>query len=68
MAKISSNDYESCNITFDDKGNAKVTIVGKGKFEGMAVCNANKNSASISSDCSTNAKYFSYEVVRGKDI
>ena len=61
VAKISSNDYESCNITFDDKGNAKVTIVGKGKFEGMAVCNANKNSASISSDCSTAAKYFSYE-------
>ena len=65
VAKISSNDYESCNITFDSKGNAKVTIVGKGKFEGMAVCNANKNSASISSDCSTNANYFSYEEVEG---
>ena len=61
VAKISDADYESCNITFDSKGNAKVTIVGKGKFEGMAVCNANKNNASISSDCSTDAKYFSYE-------
>ena len=61
VAKISDADYESCNITFDSKGNAKVTIVGKGKFEGMAVCNANKNNASISSDCSTAAKYFSYE-------
>ena len=61
VAKISSNDYESCNITFDDKGNAKVTIVGKGKFDGMAVCNANKNSASISSDCATDASYFTYE-------
>ena len=61
VAKISNADYESCNITFDSKGNAKVTIVGKGKFEGMAVCNANKNNASISSDCSTDAKYFSYE-------
>ena len=61
VAKISNADYESCNITFDDKGNAKVSIVGKGKFEGMAVCNANKNSASISSDCATNANYFSYE-------
>ena len=61
VAKISDADYETCNITFDDKGNAKVTIVGKGKFEGMAVCDANKNSASISSDCSTEAKYFSYE-------
>ena len=63
VAKISDADYESCNITFDSKGNAKVSIVGKGKFEGMAVCNANKNSASISSDCSTEAKYFSYEDV-----
>ena len=65
VAKISSNDYESCNITFDDKGNAKVSIVGKGKFEGMAVCNANKNSATVSSDCSADAKYFSYEEVVG---
>ncbi len=63
VAKISDADYESCNITFDSKGNAKVSIVGKGKFEGMAVCNANKNSASISSDCATNANYFSYEEV-----
>ena len=63
VAKISDADYESCNITFDSKGNAKVTIVGKGKFEGMAVCNANKSSASISSDCATNANYFSYEEV-----
>ncbi len=67
VAKISKADYESCNITFDSKGNAKVTIVGKGKFEGMAVCNANKNSASISSDCSTDAKYFSYEDVNDSD-
>ncbi len=65
VAKISDADYESCNITFDDKGNAKVSIVGKGKFEGMAVCNANKNSATVSSDCSADAKYFSYEEVEG---
>ena len=65
VAKISDADYESCNITFDDKGNAKVSIVGKGKFEDMAVCNANKNSATVSSDCSTDAKYFSYEEVVG---
>ena len=67
VAKLNENDYESCNITFDSKGNAKVSIVGKGKFEGMAVCNANKNSASISSDCSTNANYFSYEDVNDSD-
>ena len=63
VAKLNENDYESCNITFDSKGNAKVSIVGKGKFEGMAVCNANKNSASISSDCATDASYFTYEDV-----
>ena len=62
VVKLNENDYGPCNITFDSKGNAKVTIVGKGKFEGMAVCNANKNSATVSSDCSTDAKYFSYEV------
>ncbi len=67
VAKINDADYESCNITFDSKGNAKVTIVGKGKFDGMAVCNANKNSATISSDCSTNANYFSYEDVNDSD-
>ena len=65
VVKLNENDYGPCNITFDDKGNAKVSIVGKGKFEGMAVCNANKNSATVSSDCSTDAKYFSYEEVEG---
>ena len=63
VVKLNENDYGPCNITFDDKGNAKVSIVGKGKFEGMAVCNANKNSASISSDCATDASYFTYEDV-----
>ena len=65
VVKLNENDYGPCNITFDDKGNAKVTIVGKGKFEGMAVCNANKNSATVSSNCSTDAMYFSYEVYDG---
>ena len=65
VVKLNENDYGPCKITFDDKGNAKVSIVGKGKFEGMAVCNANKNSATVSSDCSTDAKYFSYEEVVG---
>ncbi len=48
VAKISSNDYESCNITFDDKGNAKVSIVGKGKFEGLEVVDGTKDSAKAS--------------------
>ncbi len=68
VAKISSNDYESCNITFDSKGNAKVTIVGKGKFEGLEVVDGTKDSAKSSVKkeiVETAAKYFSYEEVEG---
>ena len=64
VAKISSNNYESCNITFDDKGNAKVTIVGKGKFDGLEVVDGTKDSAKASAKkeiVETDAKYFSYE-------
>ena len=68
VAKISDADYESCNITFDDKGNAKVTIVGKGKFEGLQVVDGTKDSAKASTKkeiVETAAKYFSYEEVEG---
>ena len=64
VAKISNADYESCNITFDSKGNAKVTIVGRGKFEGLQVVDGTKDSAkaSVKEDVvETAAKYFSYE-------
>ena len=68
VVKISSNDYESCNISFDSKGNAKVTIVGKGKFEGLEVVDGTKNIAKSSVKkeiVETAAKYFSYEEVEG---
>ena len=68
VAKISNADYESCNITFDSKGNAKVTIVGKGKFEGLAIYDGTKDSAKASVKkeiVETAAKYFSYEEVEG---
>ena len=68
VAKISDADYESCNITFDSKGNAKVTIVGKGKFEGLQVVDGTKDSAKASTKkdiVETAAKYFSYEEVEG---
>ena len=64
VAKISDADYESCNISFDSKGNAKVTIVGKGKFEGLAIYDGTKDSAKASVKkeiVETAAKYFSYE-------
>ena len=67
VAKISNADYESCNITFDSKGNAKVTIVGKGKFEGLQVVDGTKDSAkaSVKKDVvETAAKYFSYKEVK----
>ena len=62
VAKISDADYESCNITFDDKGNAKVTIVGKGKFDGLEVVDGTKDSAKASTKVieekeNVNAKY-----------
>ena len=68
VAKISNADYESCSISFDDKGNAKVTIVGKGKFEGLAIYDGTKDSAKASAKkeiIETAAKYFSYEEVEG---
>ena len=68
VAKISDADYESCNITFDSKGNAKVSIVGKGKFAGLQVLDGTKDSAkaSVKKDVvETAAKYFSYEEVEG---
>ena len=65
VAKISDADYESCNITFDDKGNAKVTIVGRGKFEGLAIYDGTKNSASSTSTAPTDTSYFTYSEVEG---
>ena len=50
VAKISNADYESCNITFDSKGNAKVSIVGKGKFEGMNICGGTKTNATVTDE------------------
>ena len=61
VSKLNNEDYESCTITFDSNGKAKVTIVGKGKFEGMSVCSATKEDAEISSKCTTDVACFTYE-------
>ena len=63
VTKLSKEDYESCKITFDNEGNAKVTIEGKGKFKDLAICNGTKTSVELSDTCSTDAKYFAYEEV-----
>ena len=44
VVKINDTDYDSCNIYFD--GNtAKVSLIGKGKFEGLQIINGTKESA-----------------------
>ena len=44
VVKLNNTDYGNCSITFD--GNtAKVTLVGKGKFEGLQVINGTKENA-----------------------
>jgi prepilin-type N-terminal cleavage/methylation domain-containing protein len=47
VAKISDEDYASCKITFDSEGNAKVSILGRGKFKGLKVIEATKTSAEV---------------------
>ena len=47
VSKLSEEDYESCKITFDNEGNAKVNIIGKGKFKDLAICNGTKTSVEI---------------------
>ena len=44
IVKVNDTDYGNCSISFD--GNtAKVTLVGKGKFEGLQVINGTKENA-----------------------
>ena len=47
VAKINDEDYASCKITFDSDGNAKVSILGRGKFKGLKVIEATKTSAEV---------------------
>ena len=47
VAKISDEDYASCKITFDSDEIAKVSIIGKGKFDGLAIIDGTKMSSEI---------------------
>ena len=47
VAKISDEDYASCKISFDSEGNAKVSITGKGKFDGLKITNGTKENAEV---------------------
>ena len=61
VTKMTTADYDYCEITFDDNGKALVTIEGKGKFEGLAVCDATKKDGEISNSCFTDEACFAYE-------
>ena len=44
VVKLNDTDYGNCSITFD--GNtAKVSLIGKGKFEGLKIVNGTKDNA-----------------------
>ena len=47
VAKINDEDYASCIISFDESGIAKVSITGKGKFDGLKITNGTKDNAEV---------------------
>ena len=69
VSSMNSNDYGTCVITFDNTGKAKVSITGKGKFEGYT-CNGNSTNmkcvkGEIPGPTETAAQYFAYSEVEG---
>ena len=47
VAKINDEDYASFTISFDESGVAKVSIVGRGKFDGLKITNGTKENAEV---------------------
>ena len=47
VAKINDEDYNKCTIIFDENGIAKVSITGKGKFDGLKITNGTKENAEV---------------------
>ena len=74
VAKLNKEDYEYCFVKINEEGKATVTIEGKGKFKGMGICNASKETSEISDTCSTDSSYFNYQevedgiLIRGSSI
>ncbi len=70
VAKISSKDYEYCFVKINEEGKATVTIEGKGKFKGMGICNASKETSEISDTCSTKQECFGFKdgAITGYDM
>ena len=74
VSKLNKEDYEYCFVKINEEGKATVTIEGKGKFKGMGICNASKETSEISDTCSTDSSYFNYQevedgiLIRGSSI
>ena len=47
VTKLSNEDYISCKIIFDSDESVKVSIIGKGKFDGLAILDATKINAEV---------------------
>jgi len=55
-AGLNENDYASCTYEITSSGEAKVTLVGKGKFSDLSVCNATRSTATaIEGECADNS-------------
>jgi len=55
-AGLNENDYASCRYEITSSGEATVTIGGKGKFNGLSVCNATRSTATaIEGECEDNS-------------
>ena len=67
IAQLSKEDYSKCTIRFNSEGKATINLVGKGKFDGLVICNGTKENAELKEgdSCVTDAKYFAYEEVEG---
>jgi len=51
-AGLNETDYESCTYKIDEDGNAKVTLIGKGKFKDLNVCAGTRSGATaVEGEC-----------------
>ena len=53
VVKINNQDYERCIIEFDNKGKAKVTIKGSGKFDNLNICAGDKTNVAATNNACT---------------
>ena len=66
VSEISASDYEDCTIEFVN-GEALVTIIGKGRYEGLSVCKATSEDVEvIEGKCPTESGGGSVEITDSK--